>query len=67
MPEGMDGYELAEAARLLRPDGKLLFTTGYTADMSVQDTRHMLQKPYGRHHLAVAVRHVLDGLVTTPA
>jgi hypothetical protein len=27
----------------------------------------MLQKPYSRHELAEAVRHALDGLVTTPA
>ncbi len=67
MPEGMDGYKLAEAARSLRPRLKLLFTTGYTADVSEQDAGHMLKKPYSRHELAEAVRHALDGLVATPA
>ena len=67
MPEGMDGYKLAEAARRLRPRLKLLFTTGYTADVSEQDTRRMLKKPYSRHELAEAVRHALDELVATPA
>jgi len=67
MPEGMDGYKLAEAARSLRPRLKLLFTTGYTADASEQDAGHMLKKPYSRHELAEAVRHALDGLVATPA
>ena len=67
MPEGMNGYKLGAAARLLRPRLKLLFTTGYASDLSEQDAGHMLQKPYNRHDLAAAVRRALDGLVATPA
>src|SRR5208282_963313 len=35
MPDGMSGYELAEAARFLQPGLKVLFTTGYTAELSM--------------------------------
>jgi signal transduction histidine kinase/CheY-like chemotaxis protein len=64
MPGGMSGPELAEAARRLRPDLRVLFTTGY-ADVLVEGSdRQVLRKPYGRRGLATAVRAVLDGLTT---
>jgi signal transduction histidine kinase len=65
MPEGMSGYALAEAARCLLPGLKVLFTTGYAADLSEHDGQPMLHKPYDRHELARAVRTVLDGLVAS--
>ena len=61
MPEGMSGYTLAEAARRLRPELKVLYTTGYAAELPEQDAGHMLHKPYDRHELARAVRTALDG------
>jgi signal transduction histidine kinase len=61
MPDAMSGYTLAEAARRLRPDLKVLFTTGYAADLSEHPGQHMLHKPYDRRELARAVRTVLDG------
>ena len=33
MPQGMTGYELAEAARTLRPKLRVLFTTGYAGEL----------------------------------
>ncbi|HET6234957.1 MAG TPA: response regulator [Acetobacteraceae bacterium] len=65
MPGGMSGYDLAEAARRLRPGLKLLFTTGYASDLSGEvdgqhDRQPVLRKPYRRHTLAEAVRSVLD-------
>jgi two-component system CheB/CheR fusion protein len=67
MPEGLSGYDLAEAAQHVQPGLKLLFTTGYARELSMdgdgtQDRRPVLRKPYRRHDLAKAVRSVLDGV-----
>ncbi len=63
MPEGMSGDKLAEAARRLRPGLRVLFTTGYAAELSGHDGQHLLRKPYGRRDLARAIRTALDGLM----
>ena len=63
MPEGMSGFELAEAARHLRPDLKVLFTSGYAIGLGEHNECHLLQKPYDRHELAHALRSSLDVLV----
>jgi CheY-like chemotaxis protein len=63
MPDGMNGLELAEAARRSRPDLRVLFTSGYAGQLSEPVRPHMLHKPYSRHDLACAVRNCLDGLV----
>lgn len=65
MPGGLNGPELAEAARELRPDLPVLFTSGYTEDALADHGRlgsrfHLLQKPYRRQELAAALRQVLD-------
>jgi PAS domain S-box-containing protein len=64
MPGGMTGYELAEAARRLQPDLRVLFTTGYaeaaaSSGNEDQGARHMLRKPYRRTELAEKTRSVL--------
>lgn len=64
MPHGMGGGELAERAAELRPDLPVLFTTGYTANPNVlsgslQGKWALLEKPYRRHQLAMAIRRVL--------
>ena len=65
MPGGMTGYDLADQARLLRPELKILFTSGYTelAASSGQTGRAgpLLSKPYRKRDLGLAVRAVLDG------
>jgi signal transduction histidine kinase/ActR/RegA family two-component response regulator len=63
MPEGMSGFELAEAARHLRPYLKVLFTSGYAAGLREHDESHLLTKPYDRHELARALRSSLDASV----
>lgn len=65
LPGGMNGRELADTACLLRPDLKLLLTSGYAADVIVhQDRLHrrieLLEKPFRRTTLASKVREVLD-------
>jgi PAS domain S-box-containing protein len=65
MPGGMNGRQLAEAAALLRPGLKVLFTSGYTENAIVHQGRldrgvHLLSKPYRREELAAKIRKVLD-------
>lgn len=65
MPGGMGGRELAEAARVLRPSLKVLFTSGYTENSIVHNGKldrgvELLSKPYRREQLAAKLRKVLD-------
>ncbi len=66
MPNGVSGQDLLRKARHLRPDLKVLFTSGYSehlfkgrgdADRGVP----LLNKPYRRQNLAAAIRRALDG------
>jgi PAS domain S-box-containing protein len=64
MPGGMTGRQLAEAAKGLRPQLKLLFTSGHAVDGVVQDGGadprvQFLAKPYTRPDLALKVRQAL--------
>ena len=63
---GMNGRQLAEQARQLRPDLRVLFTTGYARNAIVHQGRldpgvELLPKPYTRERLAVKIREILDG------
>jgi PAS domain S-box-containing protein len=64
MPGGMNGADLAEAARAAKPDVKILFTSGY-AEPAVARRKlragAWLKKPYTAAELAEIVRDVLDG------
>lgn len=65
MPGGMGGRALADAARNLRPDLKVLFTSGYTENSIVHHGRldpgvKLLSKPYRREQLATKIREALD-------
>ncbi|WP_372786464.1 ATP-binding protein [Phenylobacterium sp.] len=60
MPNGMNGRELADRAKVVRPDLKVLFTSGYTEDAVFRAARldrsiNFLAKPYRRSQLATAV------------
>jgi CheY-like chemotaxis protein len=66
MPGGLNGRELAEAARRLRPGLPVLYTSGYTEDAIIHQGRldlgvHLLNKPYRRDELAAKLRQVLAG------
>ena len=66
MPGGLNGRELAEQARLIRPGLRVLVTSGYDSEAFGQDAdisaRHiMLPKPYTRAALAECVRRALTG------
>jgi PAS domain S-box-containing protein len=68
MPEGMSGYELAEAARSLRPSMRVLYTTGYSElkpfgaeEEDSSDPENMIRKPYRKQELARKLRAALGG------
>jgi len=62
---GMNGAQLVAAARALRPDIKVLFTTGYARNAIVHQGRldpgvELITKPFSRLQLASRIRDVLD-------
>jgi CheY-like chemotaxis protein len=65
LPKGMNGTALARVAQGRRPDLKVLYMSGYTADAIVHHGVldkgvHLLTKPFRKIELARKVRQVLD-------
>ncbi|HZI32990.1 MAG TPA: ATP-binding protein, partial [Candidatus Binatia bacterium] len=65
MPGGINGRELADRLLAEKPGLKVIFTTGYDADVLNKDYKldselNYLQKPYLPHDLARIVRRRLD-------
>jgi len=65
MPDHVNGRELAERLLADKPGLKVIFTSGYTADVVGKDFvlqrgLHYLQKPYEPRKLALTVRDCLD-------
>jgi PAS domain S-box-containing protein len=65
MPGNMNGYDLAEKIRTERPGLKVIFTSGYSADIvgknfKLEPDLNFLQKPYQPQTLVLAVRRCLD-------
>jgi len=65
MMPGLNGHELAQQARELRPELKILLTSGFNSHSlarSEQDETEfpLLPKPYSQHDLARALRDILD-------
>jgi two-component system cell cycle sensor histidine kinase/response regulator CckA len=66
MPDGMTGVELARTLLKHNPGLKLLYTSGYSADVvdkdfPLQEGFNFLGKPYVPHKLAQTIRARLDG------
>ena len=66
LPGGMTGRQLAEAARILRPALKVVYTTGYARNAIVHGGvldpgTELLPKPFSFVALAAKIRTVLDG------
>ncbi len=64
MPGGLDGGEVAERAREIRPDIKILFQSGYFEGALVRKgslaaNNHLLVKPYRRKDLAQMMNMIL--------
>jgi PAS domain S-box-containing protein len=65
MPGGMNGKQLAAAARRLRPGLKVLFITGYAGQSMLDDTNFnagadVMTKPFAMDALASRIRQLLD-------
>ena len=67
MPGGLTGFDVADQALALRPDLKILLTTGYAKGVEPTDAatakaaHRILRKPYGMKRLARTLRELLDG------
>lgn len=65
LPGGMNGRQLADAARLLRPGLKVLFVTGYAENAALGKGRldpgmHVLTKPFSIPTLSERVKELLE-------
>jgi CheY-like chemotaxis protein len=65
LPGGMNGRQLADAGRVLRPDLKILFITGYAENAVIGDGRlqpgmHVLTKPFAMDVLANRIAGILE-------
>ena len=66
LPGGMNGRQMADAARLDRPDLKVLFITGYAENAVVGNGHldpgmHVMTKPFAMDALAVRIRDLIEG------
>ena len=64
LPHGMNGRQLADAARVTRPDLKVLFVTGYAENAVVGNGHlapgmHLLTKPFNIDALAGRIRDLI--------
>ncbi|MGI4861760.1 MAG: PAS domain S-box protein [Janthinobacterium lividum] len=65
LPGGLNGRQLADAARVVRPGLKVLFITGYAENATVGDGdlepgMHLLTKPFAIDVLASRISELLD-------
>jgi CheY-like chemotaxis protein len=65
LPGGMNGRQLADAARAVRPDLKVLFITGYAENAVLSHGHldpgmHVLTKPFAMDVLATRIRDLIE-------
>ncbi len=70
---GMNGRQLADQAREVRPDLKILFITGYAENVAItggflQPGMEMITKPFDLDHLSQRIREMVKGktLMSSP-
>ncbi|HWE46230.1 MAG TPA: PAS domain S-box protein [Caulobacteraceae bacterium] len=66
LPGGMDGRQMADAARVRRPKLKVLFITGYAENAALANGRlepgmHVMSKPFPIDKLAACIRMIIEG------
>jgi signal transduction histidine kinase len=64
LPGGMNGRQVADAARTLRPDLRVLFITGYAENAlmgngHLEKGMHVLAKPFEVERLAIKIRELV--------
>ena len=65
LPGGMNGRQVAEAARAMRPDLKVLFITGYAENAVLSHGHldpgmHVLTKPFAMETLASRIKRLIS-------
>ncbi len=65
LPGGMNGKQMAEAARVRRPDLNVLFITGYAENAAISNGHlepgmHVLSKPFPMDKLAARIRSIIE-------
>jgi FixJ family two-component response regulator len=60
----MNGKELRDRIKIIRPEIKVLFMSGYTSDVIVhhgipEEGVHFIQKPFGLNDLARKIQNIL--------
>ncbi len=66
LPDGINGRQLADMARTLRPGLKVMFITGYAENAVVRNGyleagMHVLTKPFTLEELAMRLREIIGG------
>jgi PAS domain S-box-containing protein len=66
LPGGINGRQMAEAARETRRDLKVLFITGYAENAAISNGHlepgmHVLAKPFAMEKLAVRIKAIIGG------
>ena len=66
LPGGLNGRQVADAARSTRPDLKILFITGYAehaviSDGNLDDGMGLITKPFSTSILTSRVKEMLEG------
>jgi PAS domain S-box-containing protein len=66
LPGGMNGRQMADAARQTRPNLKVLFMTGYAENAAIgnghlEPGMHVLIKPFNLDNLGARVKAIIDG------
>jgi signal transduction histidine kinase/CheY-like chemotaxis protein len=72
LPRGMNGRQLADAARVQRPGLEVMFITGYAENAvlnhgHLEPGMHIMTKPFEMEAFARRVRDLIDGLRTNKA
>ena len=67
LPGGMNGRQMADAARVSRPDLRILFITGYAENAVVGNGHldpgmHVMTKPFAMNALAARIRDLIAGV-----
>jgi CheY-like chemotaxis protein len=65
LPGGMNGKQMADAARAARPDLKVLFITGYAENAAISNGHlepgmHVMSKPFAMENLATRIRSIIE-------